>query len=88
MSNYYNDEYKLEYHKEALAKEGTEKRNLNHRRILNNIVELASDRLNDWESSFIENLQNYLDNDFSEITGKQEKCLLKIQNKYLKDGIL
>ena len=67
------------------AKKGTQKRNLNHRKILNNIIELASDKLNDWESGFCESITEYFNrHPDTELTKKQEICLLKIQDKYLK----
>ena len=57
---------------------------MNYERILDNITELAHDKLNDWEMGFIDDIQMKYASRYDELTDKQKEIILKIQNKYLK----
>jgi len=63
---------------------------MNYQGIIDNIIDLAGDKMNDWEIGFVDSLFNKLYDSKLEIktryelTKKQKECLLKIQDKYLK----
>jgi hypothetical protein len=50
-------------------------------RILDNIKELASDKLNDWECGFIDDISM---RDLNYLTDKEKTKIREIQDKYLK----
>lgn len=52
----------------------------NYKGIIENVVELASNKLNEWENDFIESIQIQI----YPLTENQKKIILKIQDKYLK----
>jgi len=56
---------------------------LNYVNILDNIVELAGDQLNEWESNFISDIMIKY-SDYSYLSDKQKSTILKIQEKYLR----
>jgi len=56
---------------------------MNYERIVDNIVTLASDKLNDWECGFIENMQRKIANEIN-LSEKEQDKIRGIQNKYLK----
>jgi hypothetical protein len=56
-----------------------QEKNINYPGIVDNIIEFCSDKLNDWESNFINNLNEWK----GEYTEKQQAMILKINRKYL-----
>jgi len=57
---------------------------MNYQGIIDNIVDLAGDKLNSWEQGFIDNIYNRYYDDPELMTNKQKAHILKIQDKYLK----
>ena len=57
---------------------------MNYLGILDNIIQLASDQLNDWETNFINDIWNKYQDCPGQLTELQKKHIRKIQNKYLK----
>ena len=57
---------------------------MNYQGILDNIIELAGHKLNDWEENFIDDIYNKYYNCTENLTDLQKHHIRKIQNKYLK----
>lgn len=55
---------------------------MNYQGIVLRIIDLASERLNEWESDFINDI--FAKNNYENLTLKQQNMIRKIQNKYLK----
>lgn len=57
---------------------------MNYARIIDNIIELAHDKLNEWEMGFIDDIQTKYANNYDRLTTKQKEMILKIQTRHLK----
>jgi len=57
---------------------------MNYEGILDNIIELAGHRLNEWEQGFVDNIYMKYHGKMDKLSDKQKETLRRIQNKYLK----
>ena len=57
---------------------------MNYEGILDNIIELAHDKLNDWEVGFIDDINTRYCDNYDKLSSAQKENILKIQDKYLK----